>query len=75
MNDTAATPEQIAKVLDAIRRLRPFDIGSIMRDTGLENDVVRSAIHSLEQDGTIVGRNPFAYEPTAVDTDPDDAEK
>ena len=46
-----------------------------MRDTGLENDIVRSAIHSLEQDGAIVGRNPFAYEPTAVDTDRDDAEK
>ena len=75
MNDTAATPEQIAKVLDAIRRLRPFDIGSIMRDTGLENHIMWSAIRSLEQGGTIVGRNPFAYEQTAADTDPDDAEK
>ena len=63
-----ATPEQIAQVLEVLKRSMPRGamIEQIRDQTGLSNEIIWSAIHALEHDGTIVGRSPFAYDPGAA---------
>jgi hypothetical protein len=70
-----ASPEQVAKVQEVLHRSMPRGamIDEIRDQTGFTNEIVWSAIHALEREGTVVGRNPFAYDPTAVDADPDES--
>jgi hypothetical protein len=72
----AASPKQVAKVLEVLRRSMPKGamIEQIRDQTGFTNEIIWSAIHALEAEGTVVGRNPFAYDPNAVDPDPNDPE-
>jgi hypothetical protein len=65
----AASREQIENVLKVLQRSMPNGamFEQIEDQTGYSNDVIWSAIHLLEREGKIVGRNPFAYDPDAVD--------
>lgn len=72
-----ASREQIARVLEVLSGSMPkvSMIKQIRDQTGFTNEIIWSAIHALEREGTIVGQNPFAYDPNAVDRDPDDSQK
>jgi hypothetical protein len=62
-----ANEEQIAKVLEVIKRWpRGAMIEKIRAETDFSNDIIWSAIHALERDGIIVGRDPFGYDPVAA---------
>jgi hypothetical protein len=64
-----ASPEQVAKVKEVVERSMPRGamIERIGKQTGFTTDIICSAIHALETEGIVVGRNPFAYDPIAVD--------
>lgn len=70
-----ASPEQVAKVKEVIERFMPRGamIEQIREQTGFTTDIVWSAIHALDREGVVGNRNPFAYDPTAVDADPDES--
>jgi hypothetical protein len=72
-----ASPEQVAKVKEVIERSVPRGamIEQIAEQTGFTTDVIWSAIHALEREGIVVGGNPFAYDPAAVDADPEAKEQ
>lgn len=72
-----ASPEQVAKVLEILNRTKPKGLmpDQIKKRTGYTLEIVYSALHVLERERTVVGRNPFAYDPHAVDNDPDDPEE
>jgi hypothetical protein len=64
-----AFPEQVAKVKEVIERSMPQGamIEQIEEQTGFTTDIIWSAIHALDREGIVGSRNPFAYDPTAID--------
>lgn len=70
-----ASPEQVAKVKGVIERSVPRGvvIEQIREQTGFTTDIIWSAIHALDREGILASRSPFAYDPTAVDADPDES--
>jgi hypothetical protein len=76
MSSSTASREQVAKVLEVLRsHPKGAMIEKIQEETSFTTDIIWSAIHALEREGTVVGQNPFAYEPTAVETDTDETEE
>lgn len=69
----SASPKQVAKVLRAHKQGAMFE--QIGDQTKFSSEIIWSAINTLEREGTVMGRNPFAYNPNAPDRDPDDSEK
>ena len=62
---TIASAEQVGKILEVLKRAMPRGamFERIKDETGYSTDIIWSAIHILERDGTIQGRDPFAYDP------------
>jgi hypothetical protein len=69
-----ANPEEIDKVLEILKRSAPWGalIEQIMEETGYPSYIIYSAIDALKEQGiNVQGRNPFEYDPDAVDADTD----
>jgi hypothetical protein len=73
--NVSATPEQIAKVFEVLKGFMPNGamIEKIRHETSYDSDIIWSALDTLEREGKIEGRSPFAYDANAVD--PEDPEK
>lgn len=74
-NDKASS-EQIEKVFEILQGYMPrgATIEQMVQKTGYSSIIIWDAIHTLERDGKIHGRELFAYDPVAA-TDQDDQEK
>jgi DNA-binding IclR family transcriptional regulator len=72
-----ASPEQVARVLEVLQRAKPkaLWVEQIRDQTGFTNEIIYAALHTLKREGTVMGRDPFAYDPNAVDTEPEDPEE
>jgi hypothetical protein len=69
-----ANPEEIAKVLEVLKSSAPRGamIEQIMEETSYPSYIIYSAIDALKGQGiNVQGRNPFEYDPDAVEADTD----